>query len=375
MGLGATDIVRSFDYHTRQLLLALRAGEPYRVARALGFHTVYSAFGGGRTRRRTERLRKALASLATRLGRPDMFGYSAVTAGLIAFMEGRFRTAHEILNRAEGIFRDQCTNEFWGLDTARFFSLRSLVRMGRFEELSLRLPSYLRDARTRGDIYAEINLRTRISCPSLLALDRAERARREVSEMLTRWTRHGFHLQHYYLLSAQAEIDLYEGKPKAAWERVVSGWPAFKKSQLRRNQMLFLESAHLRSRTVLAAVAAGEIPMSRLALAERDARRIEHEAMPSADPFAHLVRASVAALRGDVPSAVDFLSYAESGFEATDQGLYAAVAHFRRAELVGGSEGERLMAEAEAWMTKERVANPARLCMAFAPGRWGASAS
>ena len=97
--------------------------------------------------------------------------------------------------------------------------------------------------------------------------------------------------------------------------------------------------------------------------------------MPWSDPFAQLIRASVAALRGDVPGAVDLLGYAESGFEATDQGLYAAVARFRRAQLVGGSEGERLMAEAEAWMKKERVANPARLCMAFAPGRWGASAS
>jgi hypothetical protein len=376
-GLSVIDTVRSSDYQARHLLLALRAGEPYRVSRALAFQASFSATGGGRRsargRRRTDRLRNASVSLATRIGHPHALAFSAgVASGMIAFLEGRWRTAHELLDRAEGILRDRCTGVSWELANVHFYSLRSLSFMGRFEEISQRLPSYIRDAHTRGDLYAEVSLRTRVSYISLLAQDKAERAREEFREMLPLWSHHGYHLQHYYNLHGQAEIDLYEGNPKAAWERVASGWPAFERSLIRRVfQMLFLESAYLRSRTVLAAVAAGEITPSRLTLAERDARRIEREAMPWSDPFAQLIRASVAALQGDVPGAVDFLSYAESGFEATDQGLYASVARFRRAQLVGGSEGKRLMAEAEAWMTKERVANPARLCMAFAPGRWG----
>src|SRR5207247_10953485 len=36
-GLGAVDLVRSADFQSRHLLLALRAGEPYRVSRALSF--------------------------------------------------------------------------------------------------------------------------------------------------------------------------------------------------------------------------------------------------------------------------------------------------------------------------------------------------
>ena len=380
LGLGLIDTIRSNDYEARHLLLALRAGEPYRLARALAFHAGFSATGGGRrsgrSRRRTERLRNASVSLATRIGHPHALALSTgVASGMIAFLEGRWRTAHELLDRAEGILRDRCTNVSWELDTVRFYSLRSLVFMGRFEEISLRLPSYVGDAHSRGDLFAEINLRTRVSANSLLALDKVERAREEFREMLPLWSHHGYHVQHYYNLHGQAEIDLYEGNPKAAWGRVAADWPRFKRSLLRRVQLIFLESAYLHARTVLAAVAAGEIPANRLTLAERDARQIDRESMPWSDPFAQLIRASAAALRGDVPGAVDLLGYAESGFEATDQGLYAAVARFRRAQLVGGSEGERLMADAEAWMKKERVVNPARLCMAFAPGRWGASTS
>ena len=193
--------------------------------------------------------------------------------------------------------------------------------------------------------------------------------------MLARWSHQGYHLQHYFDLYAQAEIDLYEGNAKAAWERVAAGWPALERSLLRRRP------AHLPG------IGPPARPHDRrgrgrwrdsertLAVAERDARRIEREAMPWSDPLAELIRASVAALRGDTQVAVALLASAETGFEAADEGLHAAVARIRRGELLGGAEGERLRAEAEAWMSKERIANPARLCMAFAPGRWGASTS
>jgi hypothetical protein len=255
----------------------------------------------------------------------------------------------------------------WELDNVQSYTLRSLLFMGRFEELSRRLPAHLEDAQIRGDLYAETFLRTRISYSVLLVRDDPVKARREIRETLARWSHRGYHIQHYYDLHAQAEIDLYEGNPKAAWERVSSGWSALERSLLRRAQIIFLESAYLRARTVLAAVAAREIDVRLLGLAERDARRIEREAMPWSNPLAQLLRASVAALRGDGPNAIVLLASAESGFETVDEGLYAAAARRRRGELVGGEEGTRLIAEAEAWMSRERVANPARLCALLAP--------
>jgi eukaryotic-like serine/threonine-protein kinase len=372
-GVGIIDVIQGNAYQARQLLLALRAGEPTRVARALTLEMGYSATGGGRTRRRTERLRKEMAPLVTRIGNPQALGFATWASGFALYLEGRWKSAQEVLEKAEGILRERCMGVAWELDNAQFYSLRSLVFMGRFEELSRRLPSYVKDAQIRGDLYAETNLRTRVSYSVLLAQDRPEKARQEIREMLARWSHRGYHLQHYFDLHGQSEIDLYEGNARAAWERVVSGWPAFKRSLLPRAQLVFLESAHLRARTAVAAVAAGEIPESHLRLAERDAHRIEREAMPWSDPLAQLIRASVAALRGDDQGAVAFLASAESGFEVADEGLYAAVARARRGELLGGPEGEKLQVEADAWMSKERVANPARIRMLLAPGRWNAA--
>jgi hypothetical protein len=97
--------------------------------------------------------------------------------------------------------------------------------------------------------------------------------------------------------------------------------------------------------------------------------------MAWSDPLAHLIRASVAALRDDTRGAVVLLASAETGFEAADEGLYAAAARARRGELLGGPDGEKVRAEAYAWMSKERVANPACLCMLLAPGTWNAPTS
>ena len=181
---------------------------------------------------------------------------------------------------------------------------------------------------------------------------------------------HRAYVQHYFDFYGQAEVDLYEGESGAAWRRIVEAWPGFRRSLLRRIQLVFLESCHLHARGILASVAAGGLPPDALRWAERDARRIEKIGMAWSDPFADLIRASIAALRDDVPKAVAALASAETGFETADSGLYAAVARARRGELIGGVEGEKLVADADAWMASQRVASPARVRALFAPGRW-----
>src|SRR5207248_1449637 len=48
VGLGLVDNVRGADYQARHLLLALKVGEPYRVARALALEVGFVASGGGK---------------------------------------------------------------------------------------------------------------------------------------------------------------------------------------------------------------------------------------------------------------------------------------------------------------------------------------
>ncbi|MCA1665787.1 MAG: serine/threonine-protein kinase PknK, partial [Myxococcales bacterium] len=64
IGLGLVDNIRGSNFQSLNLLLSLRAGEPLRIARALGYEACFSANGGVASRARTERLCVAAETLA-----------------------------------------------------------------------------------------------------------------------------------------------------------------------------------------------------------------------------------------------------------------------------------------------------------------------
>jgi hypothetical protein len=90
VGLTVVDWIRGSSFQARSLLLALRAGEPLRVALALAWEAVPSACEGWPARRRTARLIAAAEALAQRTGHPHALGMAALAKGAAEFLEGRF---------------------------------------------------------------------------------------------------------------------------------------------------------------------------------------------------------------------------------------------------------------------------------------------
>ena len=104
------------------------------------------------------------------------------------------------------------------------------------------------------------------------------------------------------------------------------------------------------------------------AVAEREAQRILHEGMPWADSYARLLRATVAYQTGNASAAVDGLALAIEGFEASDMQLHAAVCRWRLSGLVDGARARALRAEADLYMARQEIRNPAAMARLFAPG-------
>jgi serine/threonine protein kinase len=374
-GLSLIDTIRGRDFQARHLLLALRAGEPYRVARAMGPEAGYTAYlAGWKGRHRTARIVERAMTLAGRVDQPHALGMAYLGAALAAFLEGRWRVGLELAHQCEDILRDLCTGVAWELDMVHVFSLRILVILGKLRELSERLPRLLKEARERGDLFAETSLRTRLSYVLLLMADAPEQAREELAAAAAQWSQQAFYMQHYFRLFGDVETDLYAGAGRLAWERLEKGWWGLEESLMRRAELFRIESQHLRARCAVSAAAeaarAGASPRQLLHLAIRDARRIEREATPWADPLAALVRAGAESVEGQRQKALASLEQAASGLDAADMALYAGAARLCRGRLLGGEAGARLIAEAEAGMRAERVRNPERMTAMLAPGLW-----
>ncbi len=375
VGLGTVDTIRGMAFGKRHLRLALEAGEPYRVARALAIEAAYSGAGGVSRQQRTAELVEASLTLAERVNHPHALGLANITAGMAAYLEGRWNKACERLERGEKILREHCTGVTWELDTSMSFQLRSLLFIGDLKRIRERLPRFLKDVREKGDLYAEVNLRCRIVWVSLLLADRPEAARREVEDAITRWSHRGFHIQHYWHMTGIVEIALYRGDAARAWAFLESTWPAMKRSLLLRIQLTGTEARILRCRTGLAAtIALGvESVEGRRLLGEIEStlRQVEKHKIFWAEPLAQLVRAGIASTSGDQALAREHLAAAAAGFEAADMNLHAAVSRRRRGQ-VSGSGGKRLIREADRWLSELGVVDVERLANVIAPGTWDA---
>jgi tetratricopeptide (TPR) repeat protein len=373
VGLSPVDTIQGAYFQARHLLLALEAGEPYRVARALALEAGYLATAGGRARRHVKRVVQAATALAERVGVPHALGLVSLTAGIAAFLQGEWKRASVLTERAESILRERCTGVAWELGTCHLWSLTALLELGELAELSRLVHGLVVEARERGDLWTATSLRTRVQYIALLADDQPDAARRDLQQAIEQWSREGFHLQHLWYLFAQVGVDLYLGKAADAWGRIIDHWPILRQRMLMRIQSTRMQSLYLRARSALAM--AGCRPADRvfLAAAERDAVRLKRERMAWGDPLAALLLAGVADGRGENASATALLVSAEDGFTAADMGLHAACVRRRRGELLGGEAGRDLMARADAWMIGQKIRNPERMAAMLAPGRWSST--
>ncbi len=364
-GLGSVDLIRGADFQSRHLLLALRAGEPFRVSRALAFEAIFTAARGG-VGERSEQIAKQAEEIAQRLDHPYIIGLSIFARGMIANLAGSWRKASELCDEAAEIWRERCTGTAWEQTVANRYRLSTLIVLGELAEVSRQVPSLLSAALEQGNLFAAMDLRTRLNV-IWLAADQPDKARAEVIEALKSWSQEGFHLQHYVSLHALVQIEIYTGDLEVARKHVEGEWQALENSQLFRTPGVALEAMQLRARATLASCAARRDD-SKLRLVEKMARQMEKVNMSWSKPYATLLRAAVAQQRTDDEKATRLLSEAVQIFERAEMRLYASAARRRLGEKLGGERGQQLIIAADAWMTGQKITNPEALVRMLAPG-------
>ena len=367
--LGMVDTIRGADFQTRHLLLALDAGEPFRVLRALTLEAGFSAAAGGAQRTRTSMLVRATSDLSKRVDHPLSPVFQEGTDGLAAFLEGRWKQALTQLGTAGEFLRERAYGLTYERDTITLYSLACLVYLGELAELRRRLPVLKKEAIDRGDIYASTNLRTGLMTISELADDDVEGARREADESIAQWSHQGTHVTHFLDVQAQGQIDLYEGNPERALQRLNAIWPALSDALLLRVQYIRVTLLYLWGRAALsAAIARTGLDDDLLEEALQKAKELERESMPWATGFVHAIRAGVTFARGDRAQALVLLDAAARAFDAADMGLHAMVSRRRHGELLGGDEGAMMTRDADEWMRAQTIKDPAHMAELLVPG-------
>jgi serine/threonine protein kinase/tetratricopeptide (TPR) repeat protein len=369
--MGMVDIIRGADFQARCLLMALEAGEPYRVARALAAEACSAATEGGRGRDRTEKLLSAAVNASRNLGDPYTMGWLEIGNILSSYLEGRWQACYEACQRAEKVF-SRCIRVWWEMATVELYAMLSLFWLGDFHEQQRRVDRTLRQGKERGDNSAIVNACTGFNTVAWLARDDPAGARREIDDAMARWSRRGFLLAHYWELLGRVQISLYEGDGTGAHALLEARWPALSRSLLQRAQLISVESLFLRGRASIAYAAQRTAPPAEVARllksAESDAREIEAERMAYATPLASLLRAGASALRGETGAAKRCYADAAVAFDAANMTVFAAVARRRHGLLEDSEAGRAEIAAAEAAMRSRGIVSAARTTALLAPG-------
>ena len=368
VGIGMVDVVRAAHFQALHLLYALRAGDPFRVARAVIHELGISSAGGSRTEARTNLLRERARVLDDQLRDPYVSAWRTTMEGIVAFLAGDQRTGLEACAAGEAALRERCTGVMWEVETAQLYQVLSLALFGRLTELEARALPLLEDARERHAFYLSTFIETRILFLLRLAADDVAGASEVQERSLAGWSRRGFQVQHYWNWYAQGEIDLYAGRPERAWQRLAERWRAYSVSGTSRAQSVHVELLHHRARVALAMAAreSGAGKQDWIARAAADARRLERERNPWAEALAVFTRALIAdhSMTDQAPA---LYRQAAEAFAARGHDHRAHAARYRRGLRVEGDEGKADVEAALAAMRHHGVRNPARMLDLLAP--------
>jgi hypothetical protein len=370
-GLGLVDTIRGAEYQARGVLLALRCGEPSRVARALITEAGYMAGHGaeGRARRMIEQAEQ----ISRRIGDEAAIPHALWVRGIIYLLiKSDWRASLEAFDEGIEALRRNRQTGGWEMVTAEIYQAVALQRLGELSELARHVQHYLGQAERRGDLYASVNLRARFPVVWLMQND-PEGAEQEVDDALEsrRDKSTTLQLQHVFGICSRCEIALYRGDHQAAWQEIDEEWGSLVKSLLFRIPTIRMDSAFARGRAALANLAAAQADNegmnSRKAVAE-SIRRLEGERPPLARAFRALLRAGLASVSGERDRVSTNLRDAMEECERLEMKLHYNCARYRLGELRGDSEGDAMVAEAELWLREQDVVNPKRMVAMKLPG-------
>lgn len=368
-GLSNADLVRSSDFATYGLLLALESGDPSRIGRAIALEALTAAAAGPSSQLRVDKLVAIADEHAQRLDDPYLRGFSTTVRGIAHFWRAEWAASARHLTDGARVVAEIPGTSFEVI-VAQTVGLLAHYLAGDIDEM-LRGVAALR-VRVQAGADPFVRFRTiDVFHLEALVLDRPGRGRDDIAEMLEDRGEEqgaGGPFLVWLLLQAQVRIALYEGKGAEAYRLMAERGPELEKSLLLRPPLSVIVYNHLLGLAALAATREGAMQASEAqAILKRVGRALGAVDMRFAEAVHALIEAGLASVSGETSRTVEALDRAIAGFDHVGMALFAAAARRRRGELTGGDEGRALVGGADTWMRSHSIRDPERMARICAP--------
>ena len=366
-GLVYTEGILGADFHARHLRMALRCGEPMRLSRALAIEAHMQAIlGADKKLSKAQELLADAEQLAEQTDSASARGFVIEARGHVWMAVGHWPNAVEDLDKATSIFREQCTGMTQELSYCDGHGSLCQWFMGRVREVATRAPVLLRESTDRANPYVQGYARGLLA-NVMMAEDHVEDAEEQLAICRREAPRH-FEAHKLNYVSGTGALRRYRGDTEGAWSVCERDYPEVKKLTVLSAALAKAEFLLWRGSCALAGATSASDPAPLLAEARSCAGKLMKIPAVFTKAYAHLMRAGVAALQGNDEAAVADLRQAIERASSRSMAIHVAAAQRRLAAIVGGSEGESLLADSDAFMQREGVVRPDRFTDMAAPG-------
>lgn len=366
-GFGLIDVIRAAYFSSRSLLLAIKAGEPHRLAQAIALEScalaVSSASGETKALSFLETCRSLLEQ------HPDARSRAVyvMADGLVAFSTGRWHKAIRSLGDAEYLLTHECKGANWELSTTRYTSLLSYVNAGDYNEVSRRVPELLAIAEDSGDLYL-LNWLRAYPVPIMhLAGDRPESAA-TVVDTVDQWRGSDIYLPHIIAYLSRILTHIYVEQYAEAWSFAEDQWPRLKYKANLYGSNTYAYCLFTRIMSAINAAPSATDPAAVLARAEDDIKRLAKLHPRFVVPMVAAARAGIAASRARDARAAEMFAEAALAFDSVDMVVLAAASRRQQGLLIGGETGQTLVTEAKEILRKMGLASPDRFAATMIGG-------
>jgi hypothetical protein len=343
---------------------ALECGEPVRVCLALAQEVCYAAGAGSRNSVVVDAVGARLEAIAKRIGHPYTLGLADTALGIAAYMNGRWTEARTRLEAGLATLRDHGAGVRWEIDIAESYWLGTLFYLGEWRELVRQSNVMLKEAVERGDIVAQLGIRTGHGSLAWLINGRLDDAKAQL-EAAVQVLPPGFALPNVHAIIAACNVGIYAGDAANAATYLREAWPEIERLGVLRMQYMRVELELLRARVTLADPSRSRDERAKIAL--EISEELVKEGAPWAVGLGLLVRASALAARQQFALAIQTLRAAEEQLVATGMTGWLYVARLRRGSIEGSLGGHARAAAAHDMLGDFGVAQPERFADVLVP--------
>jgi hypothetical protein len=371
-GLSLWNPVIGASFQLQHLRLALKAGEPRRIAVALATEAGYRSLAGERTYVKARSLLAEALAIGKRLGDAHITGTACAMAGMCGYLTGRWDVAVESGLEGDRILRENCAGVSWELRVALNAALGGLIWSGQWKTFAQRLEEAMRDVQDRGDLNAVAGFRMN-RCPISLGADDVEQAAQDLNlaeeTLAAAWSGRGFHIPNFFALFGRAQLGMYQGRAAAEFDQMHRQLRRLRWSRLIRVETLAILALLLEGSLAVAAAAEISAEGARrrqlLRIASARAGDLRRRRAIWSSGLAMLIEAGVEAASGRPEAASTRWYDAQQELTRSGMRLYAAAAQY----CGGIAGGDRAAVEsAEALFRAQGVKVPGKMAVVLAPG-------